>query len=87
VGETDPVVVALRRHEDLGLVLETPERLGVDDPVPIGLEDGAERVGILLAFAPLRLGGQHGSLGENLTLDLFAALADRLADESHRRTG
>ena len=38
VGEPRPVVVALRRHEDLRLVLEPPERLAVDDPVAVALE-------------------------------------------------
>ena len=38
VGEPGPVVVALGRDEHLGLVLEAPERLRVDDPVAVALE-------------------------------------------------
>jgi hypothetical protein len=44
VGEAGAVVVALRRDEDLGLVLEAPEGLGVKDAVAISLEGGAERI-------------------------------------------
>ena len=38
VGEPHPVVVALGRQEDLGLVLEPAERLRVHDPVAVALE-------------------------------------------------
>ena len=44
VGQPGAVVVALRRDEDLRLVLESPERLGVDDPVAVALERGAVAV-------------------------------------------
>ena len=37
VGQPRAVVVALRCHEDLGLVLEPPERLAVHDAVAIAL--------------------------------------------------
>ena len=48
VGEPGPVVVALGGDEDLGLVLEAPEGLRVDDPVAVALERGADRaVGLL----------------------------------------
>ena len=42
VGEPRPVVVALVIHKDLGLVLQAPEGLGVDDPVTVAGEGGAE---------------------------------------------
>ena len=45
-------VVALRVEEDLGLVLQPPERLGVDDPVPVALERGAELVRLLGPLPP-----------------------------------
>ena len=44
VREPRPVVVALGREEDLRLVHEAPERLGVDDPVPVAFVLGAVRV-------------------------------------------
>ena len=48
VREPGAVVVALRRDEHLGLVLEPPERLRVDDPVAVALERRAvRRVGLL----------------------------------------
>jgi hypothetical protein len=31
-------MIPFRRYEDLRLVLEAPERLGVDDPVTVALE-------------------------------------------------
>ena len=45
VGEPRAVVIALGRDEDLRLVLEPPERLGVDDPVAVALERGAQPAG------------------------------------------
>ncbi len=38
VGETSPVMIAVRRDEHLGLVLEPAESQGVNDPVAITLE-------------------------------------------------
>ena len=43
VREPGAVVVALGRDEDLRLVLETPERLGVDDAVAVALERRPQR--------------------------------------------
>jgi hypothetical protein len=43
VGQPGAVVVALMGNEDLGLVLEPPERRGVDDAVPVTLEFGPGR--------------------------------------------
>ena len=57
-------MVALRGEEDLGLVLQPPERLRLDDPVPVELEAGPEGIGFLGALAPLRGVGPHGHLGE-----------------------
>ena len=44
-------VVALRIEEDLGLVLQPPERLRMDDPIPIALEGGAVLVRLLRALS------------------------------------
>ncbi len=53
VGEAVPVVVALVVDEDLGLVLEAPERRGVDDAVAVALEGGAvRRLGLRVPSAP-----------------------------------
>ena len=38
MSEPGDEVVALRVHEHLGLVLEAPESLGVNDPIPVTLE-------------------------------------------------
>ena len=53
--EPGPVVVALRRDEHLGLVLEPPEGLGVHDPVAVALERVAQRALLLLAEASGRV--------------------------------
>ena len=42
MGQAHAVVVALGREEYLRLVLQAAERLGVDDPVAVALETGAE---------------------------------------------
>ena len=54
VRQPGAVVVALGRDEDLGLVLEPPERLAVDDAVAVALVGGAERAGLLGALAAAR---------------------------------
>src|SRR5919108_6200691 len=47
VCEPRSIVVSLRRDEDLGLVLEASERLGMHDPVTVALERGAMvRIGL-----------------------------------------
>ena len=40
--ESCPVVIARRRQKDLRLVLQSPERLGMQDPVPVSLIDRAD---------------------------------------------
>jgi hypothetical protein len=58
-------MVALRGHEDLGLVLEPPERLRVHDPVAIALERRPHRALGLLAQPLGGIGprGQRRQLG------------------------
>ena len=55
VGQARDEVVALGVEEDLRLVLQPAERLGVDDPVAVALERGAELVGLLRAARGPRL--------------------------------
>jgi hypothetical protein len=45
MGQAVAVVIALVVDEDLRLVLEAPERRGVDDAVAVALEGGAVRLG------------------------------------------
>ena len=75
VGEAHPVVVALGGHEHLGLVLEPPERLGVDDAVAVALEDRADVVLGLVAVAALGGVGEDGPRRQDLVLDLLGPLA------------
>ena len=56
VGEPRAVVVALGGDEDLGLVLEPPEALRVDDPVAVALERRAQAARRLLTRAVRRVG-------------------------------
>ena len=67
VGEAGAVVVAFGGDEDLRLVLEAAEGLGVDDPVAVALERGAQRAVGLLDLAPRRVGGRR-QIGEELGL-------------------
>jgi hypothetical protein len=60
VREPCPVMVALRIDEDLGLVLEAPERLRVHDAVAVALERRPQAALLLLLVgAPARLVGTH----------------------------
>ena len=54
VGQPRAEVVALGRDEDLGLVLEAPERLGVHDPVAVALQRRAQPAVVLGPRAPRR---------------------------------
>ena len=64
VGEAGAVVVALVVHEDLGLVLQPPERRAVDDPVAVALEARPHRVLRLRVAPPAALGAPHAPGGE-----------------------
>ena len=60
VRQPRAVVVALGRDEDLGLVLEPPERLAVHDAVAVALERRAQRALLRLGMqAPAARGGAH----------------------------
>ena len=64
VGQPGAIVVALGRDEHLGLVLQPPERLAVDDAAPVALVGRAQRAGLLRALAPARVGGALRPPGE-----------------------
>ena len=60
MGEPGPVVIALMKHEDLGLVREPTERGRMDDPVAIAAKHAAgqaRRLRMQPAAAPRRIGG------------------------------
>ena len=73
VRESHAVVIAFRREEHLGLVLEAAERLGVHDPVAVALEARADGIGRLGPFATAALGGQHRVRRERVAFDLLRA--------------
>ena len=83
MGEPDSVVVALRRDEDLGLVLEAAEGLRVNDAVAIQLESGPEGIGLLFSLSALGLRGKHRSVREDLPLELFGALSRIQPEKTH----
>jgi hypothetical protein len=66
MGKPSDEVIAVRMQEDLGLVLQAAEGLGVDDPVPIALEGGAEGVRRLRAGAAAGRGGSSRERAEAL---------------------
>ena len=55
VRQTSAVVVAGGVDEDLCLVHQPPERLGVHDPVAVALERRPQQARFLLARTPARL--------------------------------
>ena len=52
MGQASTVMVSFRREEDLGLVLQTPECLAVENPVAINLEAGPDRAREFAAIPP-----------------------------------
>ena len=75
VREARPVVVALVVDEDLGLVLEAPERGAVDDAVAVPLEAGPHRVlGLRIGAAAAR-DAPHAPGSELRRLARFLGLA------------
>src|SRR5205085_10572257 len=73
--QPDPVVIALRRQEDLCLMLEPAECLGVDDPVAIALEDRSEVVLRLRRLPPLAERSEGSSGRKRLALDLLGVFS------------
>ena len=62
VGQPGAVVVALGGDEDLRLVLQPPERLGVDDAIAVALERRPKRAVRLLDPPPRRVRGRPRNL-------------------------
>lgn len=75
VGEAGAVMVAGGGDEDLGLVFEASEGLGVEDAVAVALEGGADGVGVLGALASFGIGGEGGIGGEPVFLPLLGPQA------------
>jgi hypothetical protein len=70
-------MIAGRRVEDLGLVLEASKRLAVHDAVAIALKGGADRVLDLLSQPAARVAAV-GRLGrQQLAFALFEMFADQ----------
>src|SRR5690606_16284495 len=85
VGHAGDDVVTVGTEEHLGLVLETAEGLGMDDPVTVPFEGGAELVWLLLhgpASGPVGLGGQ---LGQQVVLESLAFGACSTDERRHLR--
>ena len=84
-------MVAGRVDEDLRLVHQPPEGLGVDDPVAVALEGRPQQARLLLARAPARLVGAHRERREPTLLVLADARFEGFRRPSsylgHRRQG
>ena len=78
--EPRAVVITLRRDEHLGLVLQPPEGLGVDDPVAVALERRAV-IGVGLGLQALRRVGTRRERGQRLLLEPLHPLPERDAGE------
>ena len=79
VGEARPVVVAARGEEDLGLVLQATEGLGVDDPIAIALERRPHRVFGLGSQAAAAVAALRRLRSQDLALSPLELLANRHA--------
>jgi len=75
------VVVALGREKYLRLMLEPPERAGVDDPVAVALERRARRILVLEARASPALVGERRARGEDLMLNGAGAGPDGVVQD------
>lgn len=58
MGQAGAIVVAPGRQKDLRLMLQTPERLAVQDPVPIPLIDRPDIAGRLISIPPPGISAQ-----------------------------
>jgi hypothetical protein len=65
VGQADPIMIAVGRDEDLGLVPQPAERDGVDDPVAVALE-GVARA----AARPIVLGVTTTRAGQRIRREM-----------------
>ena len=71
VGQARPIVIPLRREEDLGLMLQPAEGLAVNDAITIALKTGAQVILRLSRLASFRGGRQGSARTEPLALPLF----------------
>ncbi len=79
VHEAGPVVVALRREEDLGLVLEPAEGLAVYNPVAVAHVGGAD-VALFLRHEPAaRVPRPHGEWAQGFIFPRFKFFPDHRA--------
>ena len=76
VRDARAVVIALGREEHLGLARQPPERLRMDDPIAIVLEDRAQRIGRLGPRAPLAVAAALRERRQHALLVVFQLLAD-----------
>src|SRR4030095_6962850 len=81
VRQARAIVVASRREEDLRLVLETTEGLGVDDAIAIALERRADRILSLLTDAAPAVGAFRCLRRQDLPFPLLELLANRRRHE------
>ena len=77
VGEAGAVVIPFVDHEHLGLVLQPPERLGVDDAVPIPLELGTQLVWFHRVVPPPGAERAHRIRGQVPVFPSLQLLPDR----------
>ncbi len=86
VREPRAVVVALRRDEHLGLVLEAAERLRMDDPVAVALERGSDRA-VRLGLAADRRVGRRRPVPQVLALPRAHPILERPRGNGWRLAG
>ena len=75
VGHAGAVVVPLRLKEHLGLVLQPPESVAVDDAVDVPLKGGADGTLLLRPLPPPGILGQACHGGQGLYLPLLGPLS------------
>src|SRR5207342_2154400 len=76
------VMIALRRHEDLRLVLEPPERLAVGDAIAIALKRATQSAGNLVHETTACLRGAYGEWRKPARLLGIEALEEAIGDRS-----
>src|SRR5438067_1040495 len=79
VRQPRAVMIAGRREEHLRLVLQTPERLAVDDPIAVPLKRRPDVVFALGSKPPARVGALGRLRRKNLALARFELFAQRHA--------
>jgi len=72
-----PVVISEGSQKNLCLVLQSPKRLAVQDPVPVPLESRTDITGDLVPFSPPALCRQACPGRKDLTFPLFKLLTNR----------